>query len=464
MESTMRQYINLIETYSSPNEEHNKILNENYIYKNTDVLHPARLQVLAGIVEREADYYENLLESADKQLDTLTESERKQFDTLVEEHVYKIILEEALNEAVDIKAVLQKWGETAKKAVALTVLPMMKRVAGALVYGSLGENVSNVARLIKMAVDKSSVWFYNLVMNWVLAPFAKLVKQYVLPGVVAVIGGSLVYFNLKQKATTTGIEPVDAGIEKTLDAAEDIVTDLAQDIEPGIGLQSNMDNLVQSSENILNTGINQINKLTPKRDIDFRFGFGDKFDTATDKGFEKMGDAVKDTFNGGPEDIKNIVDQVVDGELIENLTNVTKQMPYEEAAEQFSSMGLDWLAKITEFGGNLTYDMIIPGWNSIEPVVNSMGVKGLAILGLIWFIYGGYRTAYLGGIKALFNRNRGADIAIGVIKQKQKIMQDELSQAQAEIEKLKADSNDTQDGDQAPPGAQQPTNLRPQVS
>ena len=97
MESTMRQYINLIETYSSPNEEHNKILNENYIYKNTDVLHPARLQVLAGIVEREADYYENLLESADKQLDTLTESERKNFDTLVEEHVYKIILEEALN-------------------------------------------------------------------------------------------------------------------------------------------------------------------------------------------------------------------------------------------------------------------------------------------------------------------------------------------------------------------------------
>ena len=67
-------------------------------------------------------------------------------------------------------------------------------------------------------------------------------------------------------------------------------------------------------------------------------------------------------------------------------------------------------------------------------------------------------------VKALFNRNRGADIAIGVIKQKQKIMQDELSQAQAEIEKLKADSNDTQDGDQAPPGAQQPTNLRPQVS
>ena len=95
------------------------------------------------------------------------------------------------------------------------------------------------------------------------------------------------YFNLKQKATTTGIEPVDAGIEKTLDAAEDIVTDLAQDIEPGIGLQSNMDNFVQSGENILNTGINQINKLTPKRDIDFRFGFGDKFDTEADKVLKK---------------------------------------------------------------------------------------------------------------------------------------------------------------------------------
>ncbi len=454
MESTMRQYINLIETYSSPNEEHNKILNENYIYKNTDVLHPARLQVLAGIIEREADYYGNLLESANKQLETLTESERKQFDTLVEEHVYKIILEEALNEAVDIKAVLQKWGEKAKKAVALTVLPMMKRIAGALVYGSLGENVSNVARLIKMAVDKSSVWFYNLVMNWVLAPFAKLVKQYVLPGVVAVIGGALTYFNLKQQATTTGIEPVDAGIEKTLDAAEDIVTDLAQDIEPGIGLQSNMDNLVQSGENILNTGINQINKLTPNRDIDFRFGFGDKFDTATDKGFEKMGDAVKDTFNGGPEDIKNIVDQAVDGNLIDNLTNVTKSMPYEEAAEMFNQMGLDWLGKITEVGGNLTYDMIIPGWNSIEPLVTSMGVKGLAILGLIWFIYGGYRTVHLGGIKALFNRNRGQDLALGLVNQKVKIIQDELSQAQAEIERLKANSNDTQ----------QQTNPEPQES
>ena len=440
----MRQYINLIESNSGISDSDAKMLNENYIYKNTDVLHPARLQVLAGIVEREADYYGNLLESADKQLETLTESERKNFDTLVEEHVYKIILEQALNEAVDIKAVLQKWGETAKKAVSLTVLPMMKRVAGALVYGSLGENVSNVARLIKMAVDKSSVWFYNLVMNWVLAPFAKLVNKYVIPGIVGVIGGSLVYFNLKQSATTTGIEPLDAGIEKTLDAAEEITVDLAKDIEPGIGLQSNMDNLVQSSENILNTGIKQINKLTPNRDIDFRFGFGDKFDNATDKGFEKMGDAVKDTFNGGPEDIKNIVDQAVDGDLINNLTDVTRSMPYEEAAEMFNQMGLEWLGKTIEFGGNLTYDMIIPGWNAIEPVVTSMGVKGLAILGLIWFIYGGYRTAHLGGIKALFNRNRGTDLALGLVTKNQKIMQSELNQALAEIEKLKADANDTQ--------------------
>lgn len=457
---TMRQYINLIESNSGISDSDAKILNENYIYKNTDVLHPARLQVLAGIIEREADYYENLLESADKQLETLTESERKNFDKLVEEHVYKIILEEALNEAVDIKAVLQKWGEKAKKAVALTVLPMMKKIAGALVYGSVGENISNFARLAKMAVDKNAMWFYNLVMNWVLAPFAKLVNKYVLPGVAAVIGGSLVYFNLKQQATTTGIEPVDAGIEKTLDAAEDIVVDLAQDIEPGIGIQSNMDNLVQTGENILNSGINQINKLTPNRDIDFKFGFGDKFDTATDKGFEKIGDSVKDTFNGGPEDLQNIVDQVVDGELIENLTEVTTSMPYEDAAEMFNQAGLEWLAKITEFGGNLTYDIIIPGWNSIEPLITSMGVKGLAILGLIYFIYGGYRTVHLGGIKALFNRNRGQDLALGLVNQKVKIMQDEISQAQAEIEKLKSQ----QDGDQAPPGAQEPTNLRPQVS
>ena len=59
-----------------------------------------------------------------------------------------------------------------------------------------------------------------------------------------------------------------------------------------------------------------------------------------------MGDAVKDTFNGGPEDIKNIVDQVVDGELIENLTNVTKQNVLdEEAAEQRAVWALS-LAKI----------------------------------------------------------------------------------------------------------------------
>jgi len=290
-----------------------------------------------------------------------------------------------------------------------------------------------------------------------LAPFAFLVNKYVVPGVTFVIGGALVYFNVKQSATTTGIEPVDAGIEKTLDAAEDIVVDLAQDIEPGIGLQSNMDNLVQTGENILNTGINQINKLTPNRDIDFKFGFGDKFDTATDKGFEKMGDAVKDTFNGGPEDLQNIVDQAVDGNLIDNLTNVTKQMPYEEAAEMFNQTGLEWLGKIIEFSGDLTYDMIIPGWNMIEPLVNSMGVKGLAILGLIWFIYGGYRTVHLGGIKALFNRNRGQDLALGLVNQKVKIMQDEISQAQAEIEKLKSQ----QDGDQAPPGAEQSFNVNP---
>ena len=43
-----------------------------------------------------------LLESADKQLETLTESERKNFDTLVE-------AEQALNEAVDIKAVFNIW-------------------------------------------------------------------------------------------------------------------------------------------------------------------------------------------------------------------------------------------------------------------------------------------------------------------------------------------------------------------
>ena len=103
----MRQYINSIES-NSPNSG-------KCLMRITFIQYYIP-SALAGIVEREADYYENLLESADKQLETLTESERKNFDTLVEEHLYKIILEQALNEAVDIKAVLQKWGETAKKA------------------------------------------------------------------------------------------------------------------------------------------------------------------------------------------------------------------------------------------------------------------------------------------------------------------------------------------------------------
>ena len=41
----MRQYINLIESNSGISDSDAKILNENYIYKNTDVLHPARPQV-----------------------------------------------------------------------------------------------------------------------------------------------------------------------------------------------------------------------------------------------------------------------------------------------------------------------------------------------------------------------------------------------------------------------------------
>ena len=64
---TMRQYINLIESNSGISDSDAKMLNENYINKNTDVLHPARLQVLAGVIEREAEYYKNLYESADKQ-------------------------------------------------------------------------------------------------------------------------------------------------------------------------------------------------------------------------------------------------------------------------------------------------------------------------------------------------------------------------------------------------------------
>ena len=67
------------------------------------------------------------------------------------------------------------------------------------------------------------------------------------------------------------------------------------------------------------------------------------------------------------------------------------------------------------------------------------GAKGLAILGLIWFIYGGYRTAYLG---QLF----GQEIA--------------AAQVNAEIEKLKAGSNDKQYGYKASKSAENPIKRR----
>ena len=62
---------------------------------------------------------------------------------------------------------------------------------------------------------------HNLVMNWVLALFVKIVNKHVVWSSWRNWNGYRVFYIKK-----TG--PLDAGVEKTLDALEDIVTDLAQ--------------------------------------------------------------------------------------------------------------------------------------------------------------------------------------------------------------------------------------------
>lgn len=465
MESTMRQYINLIETYSSPNEEHNKILNENYINKNTDVLHPARLQVLAGVIEREAEYYKNLYESADKQFEELSDSDREFLYESVETIITDIIKQEALEEKlalkenqnlneVEVKEMMLKYAKRAKAAVSMFMTKAVRKALGLMTLFTLDGSIDAVKKLLALRVP-ASLWFYNMVCNYILAPIKNVAGKLLLIVPLAAVGLPVAYFAGKDALTTTGVEPIDNVVKPTLDAAEDIVRKGTDGMEFGVGPGNAIDNIGQGAENI-------INMVGDMFGIEKKADFADKIDTATDQAGQKIGDLLTGT--GGDVDVPL---DTLDQNIVQPITEYVQQTPYEQMVQMYDDMGWNMFADILDVAGNITADMIIPAGNAIWDFLNLLGVQATGAVLLIMFVYGAVNTAKMGGFWALFNRQRGLMIAQKSAEKDSKEMSEdikaqmqELSDRLSKVEKEK----DSVPGDQAPPGAEQPTNIRPQVS
>ena len=456
---TMRQYINLIESNSGISDSDAKMLNENYINKNTAVLHPARLQVLAGVIEREAEYYKNLHESAEKQFEELSDSDREFLYESVETIITDIIEQEALEEKlalkenqnlneVEVREMLLKYGKRAKAAVSMFMTKAVKKALGLMMLFSLDGSIDAVKKLLALRVP-ASLWFYNMVCNYILAPIKNVAGKLLLIVPLAAIGLPVAYFAGKDALTTTGVEPIDNVVKPTLDAAEDIVKKGTDGMEFGVGPGNTIDNLGQGAENV-------INMVGDMFGIKKKANFADKIDTATDQAGQKIGDLLT---GGGEVDVPL---DTLDQNIVQPITEYVQQTPYEQMVQMYDDMGWNMFANILEVGGNITADMIIPAGNAIWDFLNLVGVQAAGAVLLIMFVYGAVNTAKMGGFWALFNRQRGLLIAQKSAEKDNKEMAEdiqaqmqELSDRLSELEKEK---------DSTPADTQQQTDLEPKES